>query len=51
MWLKNDDDPASQAFAKLLKEYIDEGKFGEKSSAGFYKYPKPAYRDAGFLRG
>ncbi len=43
------DDPASQAFASLLKEYIDQGKLGEKSGAGFYIYPKPAYRDAEFL--
>ncbi len=47
--VKERDDPASQAFASLLKEYIDQGKLGEKSGAGFYIYPKPAYRDAEFL--
>jgi len=31
-------DPASQAFAALLKTYIDAGKLGEKSGEGFYKY-------------
>lgn len=31
-------DPASQAFAELLKTYIDAGKLGEKSGEGFYKY-------------
>jgi 3-hydroxybutyryl-CoA dehydrogenase len=31
-------DPASQAFATLLKTYIDAGKLGEKSGEGFYKY-------------
>jgi len=49
--VKEREDAASQAFAKLLKEYIDQGKLGEKSGEGFYKYPKPAYRDVGFLKG
>jgi 3-hydroxybutyryl-CoA dehydrogenase len=47
--VKERDDSASKAFAALLKEYIDSGKLGEKSGAGFYTYPKPAYRDAEFL--
>jgi 3-hydroxybutyryl-CoA dehydrogenase len=47
--VKERDDAASQTFAKLLKEYIEVGKLGEKTGEGFYKYPKPAYRDPGFL--
>jgi 3-hydroxybutyryl-CoA dehydrogenase len=49
--VKERDDAPSQAFAKLLKEYIDQGKLGEKAGEGFYTYPKPAYRDADFLKG
>jgi len=42
-------DKASQAFAALLKEYIDADKLGEKSGEGFYKYPKPAYKARDFI--
>lgn len=47
--VKERPDSASQTFASLLKEYIDQGKLGEKSGAGFYTYPKPSYRNADFL--
>ena len=43
------EDPASQAFASLVKTYIDAGKLGEKTGEGFYTYPNPAYRDPDFL--
>jgi 3-hydroxybutyryl-CoA dehydrogenase len=42
-------DRASQAFAALLKTYLDQGKFGEKSGEGFYNYPNPAYRQPDFI--
>lgn len=46
---KNQPDKASQAFAALLKTYVDAGKLGEKSGEGFYKYPKPKYKNPDFL--
>jgi 3-hydroxybutyryl-CoA dehydrogenase len=44
------EDAGSQAFAALVKTYIDAGKLGEKTGEGFYKYPHPAYRDPDFLK-
>ncbi|PZX49633.1 3-hydroxyacyl-CoA dehydrogenase [Algoriphagus chordae] len=42
--------PASRAFAALLKSYLDQGKLGVKSGEGFYTYPKPSYKDPDFLK-
>jgi hypothetical protein len=41
---------ASQAFAALLKTYIEQGKLGEKTGEGFYSYPNPRYREADFTQ-
>lgn len=41
-------DKGSQAFAGLLKTYIDQGKLGEKSGEGFYQYPNPKFKEEGF---
>jgi 3-hydroxybutyryl-CoA dehydrogenase len=41
-------DRASQAFATLLKTYLDQGKLGEKSGQGFYTYPNPKFKQADF---
>lgn len=43
-------DRASIAFSELLKTYIDQGKLGEKTGEGFYKYPNPEYRQPHFLK-
>lgn len=42
--------PASRAFAALLKTYVDEGKLGSKSAEGFYTYPNPSYKHPDFLK-
>jgi len=42
--------PASKAFAAVLKTYIDQGKLGAKSGEGFYKYPHPSYQEPDFLK-
>jgi 3-hydroxybutyryl-CoA dehydrogenase len=47
---KDRDDGASKSFAVLLKSYVDQGKLGEKSGEGFYKYPNPAFKDSDFLK-
>lgn len=48
---KDRPDVSSKSFAELLKSYIDQGKLGEKSGEGFYKYPNPAYKSSNFLIG
>jgi 3-hydroxybutyryl-CoA dehydrogenase len=50
MWGEKLDDPATLARAAYYKEhFVDKGKLGIKTGEGFYKYPKPAYRDPDFL--
>ena len=43
-------DPSDQP-PKLLLDMIARGKLGLKSGEGFYKYPNPAYKRPGWLKG
>jgi len=36
---------------RALEEMINTGRLGQKSGAGFYEYPDPAYERPGWLRG
>ena len=48
--VKNRSDEKSQRFAKLLEEYVSQGKLGVKSGEGFYQYPNPAYKESTFIK-
>jgi 3-hydroxybutyryl-CoA dehydrogenase len=44
-------DPVKQQVVDYLKEnFIDKGKLGLTTGEGFYTYPKPAFKDADFLK-
>ena len=43
-------DRHSQAFAALLRTYLNEGKLGEKSGEGFYSYPNPEFKGPEFIK-
>ncbi|MEM9327502.1 MAG: 3-hydroxyacyl-CoA dehydrogenase NAD-binding domain-containing protein [Bacteroidota bacterium] len=42
-------DRPSQQFAALLRSYLDQGKLGVKSGAGFYNYPNAAFKSKDFV--
>jgi 3-hydroxybutyryl-CoA dehydrogenase len=46
---RNHKDSRSQRFADLLRTYLDQGKKGVKTGAGFYTYPEPAFRQPNFI--
>jgi 3-hydroxybutyryl-CoA dehydrogenase len=48
-WATQLDDPQLRVNADFLRGYLDRGRAGVKSGAGFYQYPDPAYNAPGFL--
>jgi 3-hydroxybutyryl-CoA dehydrogenase len=50
-WANKLNDEQNKKNADFLKEYIDKGRLGQKSGQGFYSYPKPAFRNPGFVKG
>jgi 3-hydroxybutyryl-CoA dehydrogenase len=48
-WAGKSNDEQAQKNARFLKSYVDKGHLGRKSGKGFYSYPKPAFRDPGFI--
>ncbi|MEN6474111.1 MAG: 3-hydroxyacyl-CoA dehydrogenase [Syntrophaceae bacterium] len=50
-WAKRSGDAQSQTNADYLKQFVDKGHLGYKTSQGFYTYPNPAYGQPGFLSG
>ena len=50
-WARKTKNSLAEANANLLKQYVDRGELGAKTKKGFYRYPKPAYTQPGFLSG
>ena len=48
-WARQLGDPQIRANADFVRTYLDRGRLGVKSGAGFYDYPDPAYAAPGFL--
>jgi len=43
--------PSVKRILIFLKQYVDQGRFGIKSSKGFYNYPNPSFSSPDFLLG
>ncbi|HUQ69883.1 MAG TPA: 3-hydroxyacyl-CoA dehydrogenase NAD-binding domain-containing protein [Planctomycetaceae bacterium] len=43
-------DPQGLKNAQFLKQYVERGRLGIKSGAGFYEYPEPSYQKQQFPR-
>src|SRR6056297_4091737 len=48
-WANKLQDKNALANAEFMKQYVDSGHLGAKTGRGFYRYPDPAYAQAGFL--
>ena len=47
--LSSGDKQAKVVYEYLKSNFIDKGHLGRKTGQGFYKYPKPEYKDPNFL--
>ena len=45
----NNDEQLLKNAAYIKAHYLDRGKLGLQTGAGFYQYPDPEYAQAGFL--
>jgi 3-hydroxybutyryl-CoA dehydrogenase len=50
-WARTLGDEQLRRNADMLRGYLDRGRLGRKSGAGFYDYPAPAYARPGFVSG
>ena len=50
-WSNKSKDAQDRKNAAFLKKYVDQDLLGQKTGRGFYTYPKPSYREPGFLVG
>ncbi len=50
-WAKQTGDAQLQKNADFLKKFMDRGELGQKTGQGFYNYPGPSFRNAGFVAG
>jgi len=48
--LSSGDKQAIAVYEYLKTNFIDKGHLGRKTGQGFYKYPKPEYKDPNFLK-
>ncbi len=48
--LSSGDKQAKTIYEYLKTNFIDKGHLGRKTGQGFYKYPKPEYKDQDFLK-
>ena len=50
-WARKLNQPQKIKNAEFLKGYVDDNRLGVKTGDGFYRYPKPRYRDPDFIKG
>jgi 3-hydroxybutyryl-CoA dehydrogenase len=49
-WARKLNHPQKMKNADFVKRYVEGNRLGVKSGEGFYRYPKPRYRDSDFLK-